>query len=132
MAQTNEMFFYNTIKAAQQILAEWILPDSRITDKFALSELLGILDSQVLVRKMCELETKVFPLIHEKFWKDSPNVERTYYSKTEKTMQVEYKNGNKYRYTEFPLELWNELIKAESIGSFLHRYVKGCFSYYKV
>jgi hypothetical protein len=40
----------NAVVESQKILAEWILPDSKTTDKECLGKLLGVLDSADLVR----------------------------------------------------------------------------------
>ena len=45
-----------TIRTAQEELAKWIEPDSKITDKEILNTLLGILDNQELVRAMKKIE----------------------------------------------------------------------------
>jgi hypothetical protein len=49
---------FTTVKMAQQALAEWIVPDSNITDKEILNTLLGILDDRNLVSKMNEIDNK--------------------------------------------------------------------------
>lgn len=38
------------IKNAQDMLAKWIVPDSKILDSDCLNELLGILDNKILIR----------------------------------------------------------------------------------
>lgn len=38
-----------TVLKAQKALAEWIVPDGRITDKMVLNTLLGILDNQEII-----------------------------------------------------------------------------------
>lgn len=45
-----------TVKQCQNILAKWIVPDSGISDKDCLTDLLGILDNQDLVRFMKKIE----------------------------------------------------------------------------
>lgn len=122
---------FTTIKIAQEALAKWIVPNSGITDTEVLNELLGILDSQELVKKMREiepLETKY----EEKFWQDSPNVEYTLFYEAKGIMEIKFKNGAIYQYLDFTKECWDRLIVAVSIGSFLHREVKGNFRYCRV
>lgn len=122
---------FTTIKMAQEALAKWIVPNSGITDSEVLNELLGILDSQELVKKMREiepLETKY----EEKFWADSPNVEYTLFYESKGIMEIKFKNGAIYQYLDFTKECWDRLIVAVSIGSFLHREVKGNFRYWRV
>lgn len=47
-----------TVKKCQDILAKWIVPDSGISDKDCLTELLGVLDDQSLVRFMKSIYEK--------------------------------------------------------------------------
>lgn len=122
---------FTTIKKAQDALAKWIVPNSGITDSEVLGELLGILDSQELVKKMREIE----PLkvtYEEKLWTDSPNVEYTLFYEQKGIMEIKFKNGSIYQYFDFTKECWNELIEAVSIGSYLNRKVKGYFRYCRV
>lgn len=65
----------------------------------------------------------------EKLWPDSKNVKRTKYLEDQKILEVEFQTGKKYHYLEFPRAKWDELVKAESIGSFINRDVKGIYSY---
>ena len=48
-----------TVKLAQETLAEWIVPNSKITDKEVLNTLLGILDKQDLVKAMREIDPTI-------------------------------------------------------------------------
>ena len=122
---------FTTIKLAQDALAKWIIPDSVITDSEVLSELLGILDAQELVRKMREIEP-IKPTWKEIFWPESPNVEYTFFSEKHRIMEIKFKNGSIYQYFDFTKEYWDQLSKAVSIGSFLHRNIKGKFRYCRV
>jgi hypothetical protein len=47
-------------------------------------------------------------------------------------MEIKFKNGAIYQYLDFTKECWDRLIVAVSIGSFLHREVKGNFRYCRV
>lgn len=53
---TLDLIMYHTVKQCQTILAKWIVPDSGIRDKDCLTELLGLLDDQSLVRYMRTIE----------------------------------------------------------------------------
>ena len=64
---------FTTVKMAQGALAKWIVPDSKITDKEVLTELLGILDSQILVKKMNEVETQIQKNERPEFLKEIHN-----------------------------------------------------------
>jgi hypothetical protein len=118
------------IKDSQQALAKWIIPDSGITDDEILSQLLELLDSQMLVKEMNEFEK--IKNYEEKLWDDSPNVEYTLFRESDKIMEIKFKNGTIYQYLDFTRECWSRLIIAKSIGSFLHREVKGHFRYYRI
>lgn len=45
---------FATVTSCQNVLAEWILPDSKTSDVQALRKLLDILDNKELVSKMKE------------------------------------------------------------------------------
>lgn len=63
----------------------------------------------------------------EKVWHNSSTVARTVYNEAEKIMFVEFKNGKQYQYNQFPVEEWQKLLQAESIGKYIHAHVKGNF-----
>ena len=121
-----EAKYYNAIKECQELLAQWIVPDSTISDSGVLSNLLGVLDSAELVIMMRESKS-----VNEKYWIDSPNVARTKYYAQKKIFELEYRNGCIYHYYDFPAELWLQSYNCISIGSFLHRRVKGNYRYCK-
>ena len=122
-----EARYYGVIKECQELLAQWIVPDSTINDRGVLSNLLGVLDDADLVRIMRESK-----FTDEKYWIGSPNIARTKYFPKDKVLELEYRNGQIYHYYDVPPTLWGELINALSIGSFLHRKVKGNYRYCKM
>lgn len=70
--------------------------------------------------------------LNVKEWPTSNNVKETRYFKEKETLRVEFKNGSKYDYFKFPQWAWEELIKTESIGSFMNKAVKPFYDYDKV
>ena len=100
-----------------------------MTDSEALSLLVGILDTQDLVKGMREVFQDNWD---EKYWEDSPNVEYTFFSKEHGIMEIKMKNGVVYQYLDFTEDVWEKLKECVSIGSFLHRNVKGNFRYVRV
>jgi len=56
---TLDLIMHHTVKKCQNILAEWIVPDSGISDKDCLTELLGVLDDQSLVKYMRTIEANL-------------------------------------------------------------------------
>ena len=56
---TLDLIMHHTVKKCQTILAKWIVPDSGISDKDCLTELLGVLDDQSLVRYMRTIEANL-------------------------------------------------------------------------
>lgn len=119
---------FEAVEKAQTILAKWIVPDSKISDKTALEALVGVLDDVQLVSKM----RIVKPLEQEKSWPTSGNVEKTSYNKDAQELEILFRNGKSYRYKEVPLEVWVKLKEASSIGSFLHSEIKGRYGYYEI
>lgn len=67
---------------------------------------------------------------HMKMWPESSQVYSTDYDVLGKRLVVVFKSNMKaYEYNHFPLEKYNELLKCESIGSYINKEVKGKFNY---
>jgi len=58
---------------------------------------------------------------------DSSNIESIGYDAASKILEVEFKNGGIYQYKGIPQEIYNELMEADSVGSFLSRRIKRMF-----
>lgn len=56
---TLDLIMHHAVKKCQTILAKWIVPDSGISDKDCLTELLGVLDDQSLVKYMRTIEANL-------------------------------------------------------------------------
>ena len=63
---------------------------------------------------------------------ESSNIDSIGYDKTEELLYVRFKNGSLYNYERVPEETFNELMAADSKGSFLARYIKGIYAYNRV
>jgi len=50
----------------------------------------------------------------------------------EHVMQVEFQNGGIYRYYDVPVSVFDEIMRAESVGKFYAKYVKGFYLSQKV
>jgi len=123
---------FSVIEKAQNYLAEWIVPDSKITDSEVLNSLLGVLDDQELVKNMRSV-VKDMGWTEKYYPPSSPNCEWVrYHSALSGTMELKFKNGQIYQYFDFPKELYDSMIKAPSIGSFIAREVKGNYRYANV
>ena len=53
------------------------------------------------------------------------------YDEMQRTLDVELRGGDKYRYLRVPLPLYRALLRAESAGAFWNQ-VKGNFDFVKV
>lgn len=62
----------------------------------------------------------------------SSNVESIGYDPDSSTLEVEFKNGSVYQYFDVPEQIFNDLINAGSIGSYLASVVKGTYRYSRV
>ena len=47
-------------------------------------------------------------------------------------LDVEYTNGGRYRYLDVPADVHQELLAAESIGTYLNQYVKPDYRYVRL
>ena len=43
-------------------------------------------------------------------------------------LEIKFKNGKTYRYTDVPEELFNQLCAADSCGKFFGQFIKGKFA----
>jgi hypothetical protein len=62
----------------------------------------------------------------------SSNVEAVGYDSSELTLYVRYLDGSEYAYYGVPEFIYDDLLSTNSIGSYLHVYVKNQYSYKKV
>lgn len=51
------------------------------------------------------------------------------YNQTTYNLDVVFRTGDKYRYKNVPLFVYEELMKAASIGQYMHKKVLGRFKY---
>lgn len=121
---------FTKITECQNIVAEWILPDSKMTDSECLNLLLGHLDNGELVKRMREVEIKK---LEEIFYPESPNIARITYEENSNTLELEFKeNGNVYQYFDVPKGTWEQIKSEPSIGAAIARNLKGHFRYCRV
>lgn len=66
-----------------------------------------------------------------KIW-ESSTVHLTEYNSENQTLKVEFKNGNIYEYYKVPLNVWESLLEADSIGKYLNTHIKGAYDYKKL
>lgn len=77
-------------------------------------------------------------MANEKFTKESKNVESTEYNKETKELFVVFKSfkdpkiTTPYVYRGVPEEKWEALKKAESLGGFINKEIKGSYDYEKL
>lgn len=54
-------------------------------------------------------------------------ISKSDYNEADKELTLTFHNGGTYVYKDVPAELHNEMLAAESIGSFFHSRIKGKF-----
>lgn len=57
----------------------------------------------------------------------SSNVASVGYDASSEILEVEFLSGSTYHYYSVPAHIYNELLSASSVGSYLHRHVKNSF-----
>lgn len=62
----------------------------------------------------------------------SSNVSGIAYKESERLLSISFLNGSRYVYIDIEKEHYEELLKADSIGSYLYRNIKGKYSYVRV
>jgi hypothetical protein len=60
---------------------------------------------------------------------DSANIESVGYDTSNRELHVRFLGNRTYIYSDVPAELYEELLRAPSKGSFLNRAVKGAYAY---
>lgn len=63
---------------------------------------------------------------------DSSNVEAVGFDEDEQEIWVRFLSGDTYVYSDANEAIFNELLHASSVGSYLNRAIKGNFAYRKV
>jgi hypothetical protein len=59
----------------------------------------------------------------------SSNVSSVGYDPATQTLEVEFSNGNVYQYFDVPEPVYQQLIQAASLGTFLSGNIKGSYRY---
>ena len=76
------------------------------------------------------------PSIDEDTWTwsavSSSNVAAVGYNEGTSTLGVTFLNGSTYYYSAVPITIYESLLLAPSVGSFLHHNVKGAYAYERV
>ena len=62
----------------------------------------------------------------------SHNIYSIGYDSNSKVLEIEFDTYAVYRYYEVPEDVYEELMAAESKGSFLHKKIKGVYRYEQV
>lgn len=57
--------------------------------------------------------------------KTGSNVKQFAYSTDSKTLTVEFNNGSIYNYTNVPIDIFNQMKEAKSVGSVFAKEIKG-------
>ncbi len=78
---TIDLIMLNAIKQCQNLLAEWIVPDSKTNDADCLNKLLGILDDKSLVIYIKTIEASINKTDMEKAIIDIERAEKEQRSK---------------------------------------------------
>lgn len=63
---------------------------------------------------------------------NSSNVAAVGYDEDSQTLQVEFNNGSTYQYFDVPKNVFEGLISAGSVGSYLNAHIKGSFRFSRV
>lgn len=65
-------------------------------------------------------------------WDKSSNIKSTSYNKETEDLVIEFKGNSKYEYANVPENVWNYLKKADSIGKYFAKKIKGYYQYKKL
>lgn len=62
---------------------------------------------------------------------DSSNVDSVAYDEETHTLAVQFKNGGLYSYSDVELDIYTDLVHAESVGQYFARMVRNRYDYLK-
>jgi len=62
----------------------------------------------------------------------SSNVESIGYEVNTETLYVRFLNGSLYEYKNVPIMVYEQLLSAPSVGSYMHRNIKDKFPYERI
>lgn len=65
-------------------------------------------------------------------WVDSSNIEQIGYDVDERELWVRFKSGDTYIYSDVPPATYDDIIRADSKGSYLNREIKPNYAYRRV
>lgn len=71
-------------------------------------------------------------MIKEKSWPESKNIKSATYDEENLILTVTFVGGNMYKYFAIPIQIWEEMILAPSVGGFFARSVRNKYSYEKI
>lgn len=63
---------------------------------------------------------------------NSSNVDSVGYVAEYSALYVKFNTGSTYRYDDVPVEVYEGLINAASVGQYLNQNIKGVYSYQKI
>jgi hypothetical protein len=62
----------------------------------------------------------------------SGNINSVGYEESSNTLEIEFKSGSIYQYSNIPQEVYNELLQASSIGRYFIRNIRDTYRSYKI
>lgn len=62
----------------------------------------------------------------------SSNVDSVGYDETSEILFIRFLNGSLYIYKNVPLIIYEQLLNAPSVGSYMHRNIKGAYAYERI
>ena len=62
----------------------------------------------------------------------SSNLSSIGYDSESHTLEIEFHSGGVYQYFDVPQQIWDELMRASSHGSYFHRHVKDRYRWAKI
>jgi len=63
---------------------------------------------------------------------DSSNLSAVGYDPKTKTMHIRFQSGRLYAYYDVPEDIYQDLMNADSLGSYFNSFIKGAFAYTKL
>ena len=71
-------------------------------------------------------------MVKEKSWLNSSSIDSANYDEENSILTIAFVGTNVYEYYAVPLEVWEHMIIAPSVGRFFYQHIKGKFEYKKI
>ena len=101
----------------------FVVDERKLADKLSSLDSLNEKEINFLTEKLDTGET---------YEVDSSNVDKIIYYTKQNALEIKFHSGGKYKYFDVPQEIVDNLLEADSCGSYYHNHIKGKYQSKKI